>query len=422
MNKKIFAFVALPFLAILVITLQAQDTNLTPVEAWTIAEQRLGNAIVHYNAVKGERDNIHTKWEINSEEIRDATVSSLVDVVFGGVDPIGGLKNAFGTSLNAGLDIDEDIILTSLLDTSISAAETWYAEVLAKESNRNEKYQTYLQAWYAANPNYAQSPSGPKPESKIWTVPEKKDLLFVCQGNCSDEMTSPSGAQSNHLRWWYHIGKHKWYSEYDCPSVSYDDWLLCRGGCGVYLPRLYHGALFGYGDTPMDGSHTTYCREAVPWSITKFLGECDTWYYSCNGQPCSESDNHIDDDDSSPPTGSTPPAPAAPTDHTPNCQDCTSDCSSPCSCTNSGTCGGTVSTPPSGSQPPSPEPPAPPEPASVLCSTCNGTYNPADASDRSYHKDYQNCVNWGCSVAFLLCSPELSGPCVPGYSAHSAGN
>ena len=35
-------------------------------------------------------------------------------------------------------------------------------------------------------------------------------------------------------------------------------------------------------------------------------------------------------------------------DNTPNCQDCTSDCSSPCNCTNSGTCGGTVSTPPTG--------------------------------------------------------------------------
>ena len=34
------------------------------------------------------------------------------------------------------------------------------------------------------------------------------------------------------------------------------------------------------------------------------------------------------------------------TDNTPNCQDCTSHCSSPCSCSNSGTCNGTVSTPP----------------------------------------------------------------------------
>ena len=33
-------------------------------------------------------------------------------------------------------------------------------------------------------------------------------------------------------------------------------------------------------------------------------------------------------------------------DATPNCSDCTSHCSSPCRCTNSGTCNGTVSTPP----------------------------------------------------------------------------
>ncbi len=54
---------------------------------------------------------------------------------------------------------------------------------------------------------------------------------------------------------------------------------------------------------------------------------------------------------SPPPTGSAPPSdstppPPTPSDDTPNCQDCTSHCSSPCSCSNSGTCNGTVSTPP----------------------------------------------------------------------------
>ena len=38
---------------------------------------------------------------------------------------------------------------------------------------------------------------------------------------------------------------------------------------------------------------------------------------------------------------------STPTDNTPNCQDCTSHCSSPCNCSNSGTCDGTASTPPS---------------------------------------------------------------------------
>ena len=47
-----------------------------------------------------------------------------------------------------------------------------------------------------------------------------------------------------------------------------------------------------------------------------------------------------------PSPGSSPTSPSEPTDNTPNCMDCTSDCSSPCSCTNSGTCGGTATTPP----------------------------------------------------------------------------
>ena len=136
--------------------------------------------------------------------------------------------------------------------------------------------------------------------------------------------------------------------------------------------------------------------------------------YACSGHP-----NSCTSSGSTPPTGSTPPAP---TDNTPNCQDCTSDCSSPCSCTNSGTCGGTVSTPPSGSTPPSntPEPPPAPEPKLVQCTKCNGTYDPNDASDKSRHTVLQPCLHWGCSVVFYVCSPELAGPCAPGYSAHSA--
>ena len=60
--------------------------------------------------------------------------------------------------------------------------------------------------------------------------------------------------------------------------------------------------------------------------------------YACSGHPGSCGSGSGSGFGS----GSTPPAPTAPTDNTPNCQDCTSDCSSPCSCSNSGTCGGTV--------------------------------------------------------------------------------
>ena len=123
-----------------------------------------------------------------------------------------------------------------------------------------------------------------------------------------------------------------------------------------------------------------------------------------------------------------PGSSSTPTDNTPNCQDCTSDCSSPCSCTNSGTCGGTVSSPPSGSNPPSGStppsggsstPPDPdPEPTLVLCTKCNGTYDPKNASEKSRHKDLVACINWGCNTMFYKCSPENHGPCPGG--THSA--
>jgi hypothetical protein len=73
-----------------------------------------------------------------------------------------------------------------------------------------------------------------------------------------------------------------------------------------------------------------------------------------------------------------------PADNTPNCPDCTSDCSSPCACSNSGTCGGTVSTPPSGSTPPSSTPP--PGPIMVQCDNCSESYDSKNPDEVGYHR------------------------------------
>ena len=191
----------------------------------------------------------------------------------------------------------------------------------------------------------------------------------------------------------------------------------CPGTCGEYnvYPARGGGNYVNY-----HAMHRVACNENVPPDIWNYWsGDCTGFYWSCAGtSSCNNVSNHISGG-STPPTGSTPPPPSPPTDNTPNCSDCTSDCSSPCICSNSGTCGGTVSSPPSGSNPPSGGGSNPPSPTLVNCPNCPGSYDPNDASDKSYHTDWVNCINWGCSTAFRKCNPSASGSCVGG-GTHSA--
>lgn len=85
-----------------------------------------------------------------------------------------------------------------------------------------------------------------------------------------------------------------------------------------------------------------------------------------------------------PSPGSSPTSPSEPTDNTPNCMDCTSDCS-PCECLNSGTCGGTVTTPPDDSCPP----------------TCGYEDGECDVTCTKCDKPYKLCTTkrGDCSVA-----------------------
>ena len=74
-------------------------------------------------------------------------------------------------------------------------------------------------------------------------------------------------------------------------------------------------------------------------------------------------------------------------DDTPNCSDCTSHCSSPCSCTNSGTCNGSVYTPPTPPQAPTPPP-------TVACGGAAWTDCRESVSSRTEHK-VSSCSNCG---------------------------
>ena len=88
-------------------------------------------------------------------------------------------------------------------------------------------------------------------------------------------------------------------------------------------------------------------------------------------------------------SGSSPPVVV---DNTPNCSDCTSHCSSPCSCSNSGTCNGSVYTPPA---------PTPTPSSLVTCGACETSYDP-NSSEASRHT-FKTCKH--CRVQYMECTP-----------------
>ena len=119
------------------------------------------------------------------------------------------------------------------------------------------------------------------------------------------------------------------------------------------------------------------------------------------------------------------------TDNTPNCPDCTSHCSSPCSFSNSGTCNGSIYTPPT------PPAPTPPPPTTVACGGAAWTGCTASVSSRTEHhvpscthcgSSYWTCSQWayrhttentcrrpGCGVTYYACQ---NGPCTSTWGTH----
>ena len=99
---------------------------------------------------------------------------------------------------------------------------------------------------------------------------------------------------------------------------------------------------------------------------------------------------------SNPPSGSTPPSSGGSTPPT-----------------------GSGSNPPSGSTPPSGGGTTPPAPTLVDCPNCPGSYDPKNASDKSYHTVRVPCREWECPVVFHQCNPDASGSCVRGGSHYT---
>ena len=149
------------------------------------------------------------------------------------------------------------------------------------------------------------------------------------------------------------------------------------------------------------GEHTVNpCRagamhkEAKPCPTDANGQACDyKTYYACSEHshtyPSTNSGNSVGN-----------PGNSTPSDETPNCPDCTSHCSSPCSCSNSGTCNGSVYTPPSTPSTPTTPPTTPSPPTTVACGGAAWTGCADSVSSRTQHKvsSCSNCGNhyWTC--------------------------
>ncbi len=188
----------------------------------------------------------------------------------------------------------------------------------------------------------------------------------------------------------------------------------------LYISRTGRAQRYiGWNDTP---ANAPWYLDPWAWANGKALNAGE------NPQPkniVSESNAGGEEDDNHDP-GSSPvvsPMPTpTPTDGTPNCPDCTSDCSSPCSCTNSGTCGGTVTdnTPdcsyctdgcsscPSSDPPPSAPstpPSTPSTPTTVACGGASYTGCTDSVSSRT-ERHVPSCSN--CGKSYWTCSPNAS--------------
>ena len=200
-----------------------------------------------------------------------------------------------------------------------------------------------------------------------------------------------------------------WWSCFDSQCHRYPEhWVPCRAtNCNVLFPpptRRVYSVGYDYAVIITYHDHEVTCGVDV-YSFWNPFATCPEKYFTCVHSRCPKWTTHM--------SGATPPPPPPPPpDDTPNCPDCTNHCSSPCGCSNSGTCNGSVASPP-----PPPTPPTAPSDNTPNCSYCtdgcSSCQSPAtvycaraacaaEVSDRLEHR-VENCTN--CGATYWTCYP-----------------
>ena len=320
------------------------------------------------------------------------------------------IASRLGLTAQAVLNLYGSSSLESTIESFISTAHNYDSSAWSvyNNTNRTPEYNTAnsaIEAWYengrAADHYNAHVSPG---EYLIATPPpeEPSDIKwpsFSCpDGSCGLSWLLPSSARTAHFA--------------KCGTKD-DPYNKTLKGCNEVFYTCNTAETARH--KPKDCGLEKWKRTASGWSKIA----CGSDYRACSQNQQWHATvlgtNQISlcgPASSSNPVASPPPTPT-PTDGTPNCPDCTAHCSSPCngsvsyhacgvhettvsgdhslqaSCTstdaNGNSCTVTNFYACDNHSHVYPTPPPPPTPTLVLCSACNGTYDPNNASEKSQH-------------------------------------
>ena len=338
----VFGYLFTPF------TLYSEEK--TPAEKWAASEIALGKAMTAMETLNGDLKKHRKEF---SELKRNALVSLLVAFT-----PVDALKTLFTGSGTPERAWELKVLMINIFVQQEDLNQTM--GLLA--DTRDKAYDAYVESVHY--------PLDKGPEPEYADIP----LIYLpCLGGCGQTYSSKVDGMGNLA--WKALQGHAVYCSYEphkrnknwywgcsytsCPVPDQHDH-LCVGNCGNTGPAEWAvvrdngrilSTISNKNRTAMNdelvtiASHKKKCPESIS-SPTLFglLGKtdpCPYYYYQCNSSnTCPNKDNHVSGGTPPPSSGGTPPP-----DNTPNCQDCTSHCST-CNCSNSGTCNGSVYTPP----------------------------------------------------------------------------
>ncbi len=183
-KSKVYLNLLLPLLFILTIpnSVFSNPTTLNPYQTWQLTEKRLDNAINHLLAIMSARDDAHIVWTDNREDIRDTKIGALSGVQ---KDPYSALATAISATAILWLDISEDITATEGLKNGIEALKKQLNACKARARARDHAHDKYVEWFWQHN-----SPSGPQPQGKIYSIPAVHFYTYTC-GGCQETSEYP---------------------------------------------------------------------------------------------------------------------------------------------------------------------------------------------------------------------------------------
>lgn len=197
--------------------------------------RQLGKLDMHQLHFKGE-------WDDNNEDIRDQEISAIGGSIQ--TDILGSISGLFASSALIGLDIDEGMSLSEILDASINATQACKSllEYLIKRRDQEWNYLCYYidtHNWHSKGWKGSHNHGTPTRNTKY---PDKEDFTldlkinkweFECGGGCGMSMDSPISTHltnCNACEDDYHVCNQNdinWHGEQPCvKKVKVTEWIV----------------------------------------------------------------------------------------------------------------------------------------------------------------------------------------------------